>query len=234
MTDPNQEPLAAAGNIFSKLRDAIVALLNAFKERYSKAWQVLKILFKPIAIILWPFIRAAKWLWRVYVNRVFRRYSYRDGELQPKRAALVIALTLAFLVLMYFSVKPISNLIRDIYHVQTAQEVTLYFGKPSYNSDLHLYQVTACKSKTSCEGGDNALIFDIPDNSALDIMYTFTRAKGYDPEHEIVSAFNSEYQKCTVQSKGSRPIIINYFFGTYKWHPKIIDTAICTPVVNMQ
>ncbi len=165
--------------------------------------------------------------------RHFKRDYKRDedGDLifDKKRLAIALSLTAAFTA----AVSPTAMTLRDAYHVATSTEQTLYFSKPSFNSVREIYQVTACKSKIECEGGDNALIFDIPDNNALDILYTFTRAKGYDPEHEIVSAFNSEYQKCTVTAKGEKPIILNYYFGSYRWHPKIIDHAVCTPVVNI-
>ncbi|HOO51419.1 MAG TPA: hypothetical protein PLK94_09055 [Alphaproteobacteria bacterium] len=165
--------------------------------------------------------------------RHFKRDYKRDGDgdliFDKKRLAMSLALTAAFTA----AVTPTAMTLRDAYHLATAQEQTLYFSKPTFNSVREIYQVTACKSKTECEGGDNALIFDIPDNNALDIFYTITRGKGYDPEHEIVSAFTSEYHQCTVTAKGDKPIILNYYFGSYRWHPKVIDHAVCTPVVNM-
>lgn len=229
--DP-QNPLTLLGRILEWFR----LLFLGLTERYNRVWQTIKAVWKPIGIVLRPFVKLFGWLWHLYRTRIFNRYAYHrdaDGnstnDLSPKRAATVILITVAF----FYTLSWLKTLAQDIYYIQTAQEVTLYFGKPEFHSDLHIYQVTGCESQKECVGGDNALIFDIPDNLALDISYTFTRAKGYDPEHEIVSAFNSEYQKCTVTSKGRKPIIVNYFIGKYRWHPKILDKAVCTPVVNM-
>jgi hypothetical protein len=212
-----------------KLRDYFAIAVGAAKPFLSVASKILS-----------PVTKTAAFIGGAYKNRVWDKYAYdRDEEgvmmgLNRNKAAKVVMLTAAFMGAAYFSAAPLALTARDAFHVARATEgQEFFFGKPEYKADKGIYQVTACKSQTTCEGGDNALIFDIPDNRYLDLTYTFTRAKGYDPEHEIVSAFNSEYQQCSVTAFGSSPIIINYFFGTFKWHPKIIDQAVCTPVVNM-
>lgn len=164
-----------------------------------------------------------------YFKTDYKRDADGDLVFSKSKFARSFALAAALAV----GTVPVATTLRDAYHVATATEQTHYFGKPEFNADRNMYQVTACQSKEKCEGGDNTMIFDIPDNNALDIYYTLVRAKGYDPEHEVVSAFNSDYQVCKVMAKGDKPIVFNYVLGSFRWHPKLLESPVCTPVINM-
>lgn len=220
------------GENLSYFRKKVISL----KDSWNAAVNTVKEMGKPFVPVVRPIVNVSKAVGRWYMNSVFNKFAYDKDEegnraehINPKKAAKVIGASLVALALAFNSVAPAFHTAIDATRVMRSEEQTLYFGKPQYNADAKLYQVTACQSKDVCEAGSNALIFDIPDNNVLDAKYLFSEGRGYDPEHDIVSAFNSEFQKCTVDAVGHKPFRI----FNYKWHPKILDKAICTPVMNM-
>ena len=239
-SDKKPENLITELSFLAKTLKSFNRSISKYSKIYSNTLNTIKYAYDnsgPVKVVLNFLANTTSMAWGKY-KTLFNQSAYKQNEegvalFSPKNAVIFILASVFSLFVLYQVVINTPAFIRDFYHFQTAKEQTFYFGQPRFNTATGTYHVTACKDEAMCEGGDNALIFDIPDNKYLDMKYLLTRGKGYDAEHEIVSAFTSEYMKCTVTVKGEKPIIINYVFSTYKWFPKIIDKAVCTPILNI-
>jgi len=236
-SNPEPEDFVSNVNFLAKGLKKVSLKISAVAQLYSNAINIVKYAYDrsgPVKGIFGLVKKIASYSWEKTTEN-FKRFAYkgdRSGNvIFSEKRALIFVVAYVFSLLVFWQFLANSPaFVRDFYHVQTTTEKTLYFGQPTFNTSKEIYQVTGCEGVALCKGGDNALIFEIPDNKYLDLRYLLTKGKGYDPEYEIVSAFNSEYMRCTVTVKGNKPLIINYVMGTYKWLPKIIDKAECTHV----
>lgn len=207
---------------------ALYRKINSAREIANEMW----LRIEPFA---GPFGRFLKALYRWYVEKVFKRFAYKEvegkQELANDKAAVTLLSTLGALTAMYFWLIPIlfyfGGIFSDGYKYAMADKETLYFSKPVLNASGDFYEVNGCKSTSNCVGGKNARIFDIRDNNWLDVKYYFTKLRGYDPKDDTVASFTAELSKCEVLRYRDK----SFKIGTIKLHSEIYSAS-CSPVVS--
>lgn len=204
---------------------------NKIEAKYKSASKVKGVLLEIKRILdpyVGPIFRLIKSIWIWYKYNIYQKYAYDEDvpgvkEHSSKRGAVTVLSTIGMLVFIYFAFLPtlgfLFKLGGDAWMVANAEPETLYFSKPVLNSETNQYEVVGCSSVDNCRGGENARIFDIPDNLALDIWSYMKFEGGYEPKDMVVSSFAGEMNECAV---------IRYRAGTTKlgpliWHSQIIS-----------